>query len=130
MRRIVPLLAASILAAFALPALSQARDEGEAPAFLTKRGTDHWFFSDFIGSQVYDTNGEEIGEVDELVIDRNGAVVAVVIGTGGFLAMGEKDIAVPISAVMLVMRDGHPLVVARYTRNELEQAPAFSKDPG
>src|SRR5262245_51001723 len=147
MRTIKPLLAAVALAALSLPGVAQtnvpadeqsgvaeqtpeARTDLEAPAFLSRRPAGQWLSSDYIGGQVYDANGEEIGEVGELVIDRHGRIVALVVGTAGFLAIGEKDIAIPITAIDLVQRGSTLRVVARYTRAELDRAPAFTKDPG
>jgi hypothetical protein len=41
----------------------------------------------------------KIGGVDDILIDKEGRVTAVIIGVGGFLGMGEKDVAVPFSSV-------------------------------
>ncbi|MHA7810453.1 MAG: PRC-barrel domain-containing protein [Marinobacter adhaerens] len=50
--------------------------------------------SDLMGAKVITAGDEEVGEVSDLVIDRDGQVVGVVIGVGGFLGMGEKDVAI------------------------------------
>jgi sporulation protein YlmC with PRC-barrel domain len=54
----------------------------------------HWRASKLIGLNVYNEANEKLGDINELILDKNGKVNAVVIGVGGFLGMGEHDIAV------------------------------------
>jgi hypothetical protein len=53
--------------------------------------------SKLIGTTVVSTSNEAIGDVNDIVIDRDGRALAVVIGVGGFLGIGEKDVAVAMS---------------------------------
>lgn len=55
--------------------------------------------SDLEGTSVYGANNENIGDISDVVIDREGRVVAVIVGVGGFLGIGEKDVAVPFRAL-------------------------------
>ena len=48
---------------------------------------------------VYGPDDKQIGKIDDLLIDQNGSVQTVVIGVGGFLGFGKKDVAVPFSVV-------------------------------
>lgn len=50
--------------------------------------------SDLIGAKVRTAADDDIGSVSELIIDQNGQVVAIVVGTGGFLGMGQNDVAI------------------------------------
>jgi len=52
-----------------------------------------------VGVAVYDSNNKNVGKIDDLLIDHDGSVKAVVIGIGGFLGIGSKDVAIPYSAV-------------------------------
>jgi hypothetical protein len=56
-----------------------------------------WRASKLKGLNVYNSNNEKIGDIDDLIVDQTGKVAAVVIGVGGFLGLGEHDVAVPIS---------------------------------
>src|SRR5262245_65412303 len=47
-----------------------------------------------MGLDVYNEANEKLGDINELILDKDGKVNAVVIGVGGFLGMGEHDIAV------------------------------------
>src|SRR5690242_3596743 len=64
-----------------------------APTYKMKPG--EWRASKLKGLNVYNANNDKIGDIDELIIDRDGRVAAVVVGAGGFLGMGEHDVAVP-----------------------------------
>jgi hypothetical protein len=55
--------------------------------------------TNFYKQSVYDPSDNKIGDVDDVLIDKEGRVTAVIIGVGGFLGMGEKDVAVPFSSV-------------------------------
>jgi hypothetical protein len=58
--------------------------------------------SDLRGTRVYGANNESIGDISDLLIDRDGRVVAAIVGVGGFLGIGQKDVAVPFQALDIV----------------------------
>ena len=98
------LLAAALLSAavVSVPAYAQAPQPADkaAPA-ATSAGTQekmmlkgNWRASKLMGLDVYNEANEKLGDINELILDKNGKVAAVVIGVGGFLGMGEHDIAV------------------------------------
>jgi len=53
-----------------------------------------WQSSKLIGLNVYDPQNEKIGDIKEILLDKDGKVSTVAIGVGGFLGMGEHDVAV------------------------------------
>jgi len=53
-----------------------------------------WQASKLIHMNVYNAQNEKIGDIKELMIDKNGKVNTVAIGVGGFLGLGERDVAV------------------------------------
>jgi sporulation protein YlmC with PRC-barrel domain len=55
--------------------------------------------SRLIGTTVVSANNESIGDVNDIIMDRQGQIAGVVIGVGGFLGIGEKDVAVPFRAL-------------------------------
>ena len=61
-----------------------------------------WRASKLIGLNVYNEANEKLGDINELLLDKNGTVKAVVIGVGGFLGMGEHDIAVSMDKLKFV----------------------------
>jgi sporulation protein YlmC with PRC-barrel domain len=62
----------------------------------TQTGSDkgQWQASKLIHMNVYNAQNEKIGDIKELMLDKNGKVTTVAIGVGGFLGMGERDVAV------------------------------------
>ena len=95
-------LAAALLSAavFSAPAYAQTAQPTDraAPAATTAGSQEklkgNWRASKLMGLDVYNEANEKLGDVNELILDKNGKVNAVVIGVGGFLGMGEHDIAV------------------------------------
>lgn len=98
------LLAAALLSAavFSAPAYAQSPQPADraAPAATTTSSQEkmalkgNWRASKLMGLDVYNEANEKLGDINELILDKNGKVAAVVIGVGGFLGMGEHDIAV------------------------------------
>jgi sporulation protein YlmC with PRC-barrel domain len=85
--------------------------------------------SHIMGKPVYDGpagDANNLGNVNDLVLDANGNVVAVVIGVGGFLGIGEKQVAVPFSALQqVVAEDQTERLVVATTAEQLTAAPDF-----
>src|SRR5215831_18506037 len=63
---------------------------------------------------VYDPAKDKIGTVDDVIIGDNGQVTGLIIGVGGFLGAGEKDVAIPANAVKAEMKDGSWYTDRRY----------------
>jgi hypothetical protein len=89
--------------------------------------------SELIGETVYTSNAENaetIGEVNDLIVGNDGNVDAALIGVGGFLGVGEKNVAVSFDDLKMDLdKDGDRVVVLETTREELEAAPAFENEP-
>jgi hypothetical protein len=71
---------------------------------------------------------DNIGDINEVVFDRNGSVKAVVIGVGGFLGMGEKNVAVSLNDIKFVRNGNNAndfFLVVNSTKEALNSAPAF-----
>jgi len=76
----------------------------KSSVFLELRQPDQFRSTNLRGTRVYGANNENIGEINDVLISRSGQVAAVIIGVGGFLGIGEKDVAVPMS--MLLFQPG------------------------
>jgi sporulation protein YlmC with PRC-barrel domain len=77
---------------------------------------------DIIGKTVYNDNNEKIGDVNDVIFSRNNSASFVVIGVGGFLGMGEHDVAVPLSRIK---HDNDKLILAGATKEALKKMPEF-----
>lgn len=81
---------------------------------------------DLLGAPVYNQSDEKVGSINDLIIAMSGEVEGVVIGVGGFLGLGEKDVAVQMSTLDVVETEpGSPRLVTSATKTDLESAPEF-----
>src|SRR5262249_14937306 len=84
--------------------------------------------STFIGGNVENPQGQNLGDVKDVVIDRaSGRIVYAVVSFGGFLGMGEKLFAVPWGAFSQPRADKDTFVLAM-DKERLKNAPGFDKD--
>lgn len=82
--------------------------------------------NDLIGSNVYSPDGDTIGDVDDLIVNFDGTVDGVVIGVGGFLGIGEKDVAVEMGSLSTTTdENGNMRLTSSATKTDLEAAEAF-----
>ena len=85
-----------------------------------------WRSSKIVGITVYNTAGENIGEVDDLILSNDGRIQNAVLGVGGFLGMGEKLVSVPFSDLKMSRDDrGNVHLVLNSSRQSLQSAPEF-----
>jgi sporulation protein YlmC with PRC-barrel domain len=101
---VVPALAQSNPPAAApkAPAAAPAATAPAAPASTNKSFSEQWRASKLIGLNVYNDQNEKLGDISELLLDKDGKVTGVVIGVGGFLGMGQHDIKVDMAKLKFV----------------------------
>jgi hypothetical protein len=80
------------------PVLLQAANPPEGQ-FISSASAGDWRASKLVGVNIYGPSDESIGKVDDVLVDASGSTKAVVIGVGGFLGMGKKEVALPFSEV-------------------------------
>jgi len=104
-----------------------ARTTSERLDFYTPTGTDIRG-SDVIGMRVYNANNEHIGEIDDVILANGKDLRAYVIGVGGFLGVGERDVALePGSVTIQKQADGSERAMVHATKESLENAPALDQ---
>ena len=104
--------------------------QGEAASPVLK--ADGFLATNLIGETVYNGTGsdaENIGDVNDVVIGSNGQVDSVVIGVGGFLGIGEKNIAVKYADLKWAEKDGDRWIVVDATKDQLQALAAFDSRP-
>jgi len=106
-------------ALFVVPAAAQT--ESAAGQFITQQSPDQWRAYKMIGLDVYSPNNEKIGNISEILLDKNGNAEVVVIGVGGLLGVGTKDVAVSFKSLQWKM--DRPMTAS-------DGAPASTTDPG
>lgn len=102
--------------------------------------------SDLIGMRIYnveadydtmapmtagaETEWDDIGEINDIVVTADGTVSAVILGVGGFLGIGERDVAVNMGALTVVNEEGEGndrFLVVKTSKEQLEQLPEFDR---
>ena len=77
---------------------------------------------------VYDPSNNKIGEVNDVLVTQDGKISALIVSVGGFLGMGEKDVAVPFASVNQTMKDGSVYLTLDTSKDALKAAPGFKYD--
>lgn len=151
------LIAASAFAVLlAGPAISETLKTADATTaaaadgqYYTTSEKSDFLASNLMGARVYATTVEvdtskpvdkvttdwkDIGEINNIIVGRDGAVKAVVLGVGGFIGIGEKDVAVRMTELKFVKKAGDKaddyFIVVSGSKESLEKAPAYKRTTG
>ena len=84
--------------------------------------------SDWYKQDVYDPSDSKIGKIDDVLVSDNGQVSALIIGVGGFLGAGEKDVGVPFTAVKWTSKNNKNYLTMSATKDELKSAQGLKYD--
>lgn len=103
--------------------------------------------SNLIGMRIYNVEAEmdtsafvpdgieiewdDIGEVNDIIVTADGKVSAVILGVGGFLGIGERDVAIAMGAITVVTEEGDGsdrFLVVKTSKEQLEQVQEFDRD--
>ena len=91
----------------------------------TQEVTGAWNAKDFMRSRVYNMGGDRIGDVNDILVDE-GRVTAFVVGVGGFLGIGEKEVSLkPDQVKRMVHSDGETYFTVNTTKEQLQAAPEY-----
>jgi len=113
--------------------VSEAKSDQSRPAKPIKgqivlQDKDSILGSTLIGSTVYTPANETVGDINDLIVGLDGKVQGVVIGVGGFLGLGEKDVAVKMDEITVQPEDANKnnvRLILNSTKADLEAAPEF-----
>jgi sporulation protein YlmC with PRC-barrel domain len=84
--------------------------------------------TDWYKQDVYDPGNNKIGQISDVLVDKTGRISTLIIGVGGFLGAGEKDVAVPFEEVQAMTKDNKIHLVMNTTNDALKSAPGFKYD--
>jgi hypothetical protein len=111
----------------------------DSQKFIAMQTADQWVFSKFKGTDVLGPNNEALGSVNDILFDKSGKIMGMIVGVGGFLGIGQKNVAMDMSAFQVVpgstgssapsaSRSDDPTDVklkVAWTKDQLMQAPDF-----
>ena len=84
--------------------------------------------SDLLNENVVNDANEKIGDINDVLLDSKGKVDAVIVGVGGFLGMGEKDVALTFDQLSFARDNNDPLIVkTNASKESLQAAPQYTK---
>jgi sporulation protein YlmC with PRC-barrel domain len=97
-------LAAGLAAAALMTGAAQAQTSAPTQPvgggqIMTQMPQDLMRGSRLMGIDVYGADNQKIGDIDEVLVDRQGKIHGLVVGVGGFLGIGQKDVAIPFDQV-------------------------------
>ncbi|MGB6651973.1 MAG: PRC-barrel domain-containing protein, partial [Xanthobacteraceae bacterium] len=84
--------------------------------------------TDWYKQDVYDPNNNKIGEVMDVLVSKDGQVQAAIVGVGGFLGAGEKDVAVSFNTIKQTMKNDKIYLTMDTSKDALKKAPGFKYD--
>ena len=145
------ILAAALAAALATPAFAQSTTKpaptaapnatmnstGQSSAttttgsvnFVQSQQSSDWRGSKLIGASVYGPDNASIGEISDLIVGTDGKISAVVVGVGGFLGVGQKNVALPFENISVTRKPDSASIdkiKVSYTKDQLKNAPKFA----
>ena len=84
--------------------------------------------TNYYKQNVYDPSNAKIGEIADVLVGKDGKVEAFIVSVGGFLGIGEKDVAVPFSAVHGSEKNGSWYLTMDATKDSLKAAHGYKYD--
>ena len=94
--------------------------------FFTEQDDNAVLASELIGKTVYHSADKSLGDINDIVWTKDGNIQGVIVGVGGFLGIGEKNVAVNFDALKITAdENGDKKFVLDATKDELAAAPEF-----
>jgi PRC-barrel domain len=138
------MISAAVSALMVSGALAQADKPADSGKFIASQSQDQWVFSKFKGTDVLGPDNAHIGSVNDMLFDKNGKILGLIVGVGGFLGIGEKNVAIEMASFQPVPPDtgsssggGGSAMTSRsddptmtklkvtWTKDQLKEAPDF-----
>jgi hypothetical protein len=101
----------------------EAAPSGPAAGVIAEQSSGQSLGSELIGADVLDATGEQVGDIEDVILDEANQLVGVVVATGGFLGIGKRSVGVELD---MLKPSTEPVgYVISLSRAELEAAPPF-----
>jgi hypothetical protein len=87
--------------------------------------------SNLLNATVYGADRAMVGEVEDIIIKSDGKIEGMVVSVGGFLGIGEKNVALKMDRLKVMPEaDGNARITVLATKEELREAPEFKTKQG
>jgi sporulation protein YlmC with PRC-barrel domain len=114
------LYALAMIAALSTPAF--------AAETMSSLPSDSRTITNYYKQDVYDKGQNTVGKVDDVLVDKSGKVTTLMVGVGGFLGVGEKDVALPFAAVQPEKKNNKWYLTVDETKDSLKTAAGYKYD--
>jgi sporulation protein YlmC with PRC-barrel domain len=121
-------LAAAAAGLFIASTAVLAQQPSGQPGLMTSIPANSQTVTDWYKQNVYDQNNQKLGEIMDLLINQSGQIEAGMVGVGGFLGAGEKDVAVSFNAIKPTKKNDKTYLTLNTTKDALKDAPGFKYD--
>jgi sporulation protein YlmC with PRC-barrel domain len=111
--------------AYALAVLAAITTPAFAAETMSSLPTDSSTVTNYYKQDVYDKGQNSVGKIDDVLIDKSGKITALIVGVGGFLGAGEKDVALPFSAVSAEKKNDKWYLTVDETKDSLKNAAGY-----
>jgi sporulation protein YlmC with PRC-barrel domain len=122
-------VAAVVAMSLAGPAIAQQTTTTVAKSqTLTSLPTNAMTVTNWYKQNVYDPSDAKIGEIVDVLVNKEGKIDAFIVSVGGFLGIDAKDVAVPFSAVRATMKNDKWYLTMDTTKDALKGASGYKYD--
>jgi sporulation protein YlmC with PRC-barrel domain len=110
------------------PSVSNSEMSGAASTDAKTTASESASAEELMGKNVYGDNNEKIGEVEDVILSPDGQAQQLVVASGGFLGIGEKQVAVGMDALKFMQdEDGDRYLYTTFTKEQLDAQPAYDE---
>ena len=124
MKLIASVVALSLMSGVAL-AQTQTQTSNAAPGAVPAKD---FTVTNFYKQDVYDRADNKIGTINDVLIDKDGAVTALMIGVGGFLGIADKTVHTKFQNVHMTKKNDKWYLTMDATKDSLKSAPGYKYD--
>jgi sporulation protein YlmC with PRC-barrel domain len=109
----------------------QGQSDQKQAGTIEARQPDMVLVTNLLNASVYGADDSAIGEIEDIIIKSDGKIEGIVVSVGGFLGIGEKNVALSLDRFKVIPEaDGKARITVIATTEELREAPAFKTKQG
>lgn len=97
----------------------------ESIQFTSSAGADDMLASELIGTPVRNAKEDKLGNINDVIMSKDGKPAVAVLGVGGFLGIGEKNVGIPFDSLQFTTDNNKKIARLEVDKQALESAPTF-----
>jgi len=123
-------LAATIIVLMSVAPMAQSAPSTMGPSarFIPTVPANVTTVTNYFKQSVYDPSNNKIGNILDLMVEKDGRITAAMVGVGGFLGLAEKAVVIPFGALTVSKKNNQRRLTLNTTKDALKNAPGFTYD--